>query len=175
VLASSNFLVPNLTFVVELAAFLVVLGVLWKYILPPIQKAMNDRQETIRQSLVDAETAKQRAAEAEIEYRRILDDARAQARATVDEANRMAEDVRASRRAEADREYQQIIERATADIDAAARRASEDLRRQSADLVIAVVEKVVAGLDAQTHRDLINRTIAEVEAASGASTAEASR
>ncbi len=174
-LASSNFLVPNLTFVVELAAFLVVLGVLWKYILPPIQKAMNDRQETIRQSLVDAETAKQRAAEAEIEYRRILDDARAQARATVDEANRMAEDVRASRRAEADREYQQIIERATADIDAAARRASEDLRRQSADLVIAVVEKVVAGLDAQTHRDLINRTIAEVEAASGASTAEASR
>lgn len=167
-LASSNFLVPNATFVVELVAFLVVIGILARYVIPRISTAMGERQNTIRQALVDAETAKQRAAEAEAEYRRILDDARTQARATVDEAGRMAEQLRADRRAAAEEEYQRIIERATADIDAAARRASEELRRQSADLVIAVVEKVVEGLEGETHRDLINRTIAEVEARSGA-------
>jgi F-type H+-transporting ATPase subunit b len=167
-LASSNFLVPNGTFVVELVAFLVVIGVLGKYVLPPLQKAMETRQSTIRQALADAETAKQRAAEAESEYRRILDDARAQSRNMVDEASRLAEQLRADRRAQAEEEYQRIIDRATADIDAAARRASEELRRQSADLVIAVVEKVVEGLDASAHRELINRTIAEVEAQSAA-------
>jgi F-type H+-transporting ATPase subunit b len=166
VLASSNFLVPNLTFVFELVAFLIVIGVLAKYVLPPIQAAMEARQGTIRQALTDAETAKQRAAEAESEYRRILDDARAQARSMVDEAGRLAEQLRADRRAQAEEEYQRTIDRATADIDAAARRASEELRRQSADLIIAVVEKVVEGLDANAHRELIDRTIAEVESQS---------
>jgi F-type H+-transporting ATPase subunit b len=171
VLASSNFLVPNITFVFELVAFLIVIGVLAKYILPPLQKAMNDRQGVIRQALTDAETAKQRAAEAEVEYRRILDEARTQARTMVDEAGRLAEQLRADRRAQAEEEYQRLLARATADIDAAARRASEELRRQSADLVIAVVEKVVEGLDASAHRELIDRTIAEVEAQSAAAEA----
>jgi F-type H+-transporting ATPase subunit b len=132
---------------------------------------MEARQATIRQALTDAETAKQRAAEAETEYRRILDDARAQSRSIVDEAGRLAEQLRADRRAQAEEEYQRLLSRATADIDAAARRASEELRRQSADLVIAVVEKVVEGLDASAHRDLIDRTIAEVEAQSAAAEA----
>jgi F-type H+-transporting ATPase subunit b len=132
---------------------------------------MNDRQGVIRQALVDAETAKQRAAEAEVEYRRILDEARTQARTMVDEAGRLAEQLRADRRAQAEEEYQRLLARATADIDAAARRASEELRRQSADLVIAVVEKVVEGLDASAHRDLIDRTIAEVESQSAAAEA----
>lgn len=170
-IASSNFLVPNLTFVFELVAFLIVIGVLGRYVLPPIQKAMEARQATIRQALTDAETAKQRAAEAETEYRRILDDARAQSRSIVDEAGRLAEQLRADRRAQAEEEYQRLLSRATADIEAAARRASEELRRQSADLVIAVVEKVVEGLDASAHRDLIDRTIAEVEAQSAAAEA----
>jgi F-type H+-transporting ATPase subunit b len=172
VLASSNFLVPNTTFVFELVAFLLVVGILAKYVLPRLQTLMAERQATIGQALADAETAKQRAAEAESEYRRILDEARVQARSTVDEANRLAEQLRSDRRAQAEEEYQRTVDRATADIEAAARRASEELRRQSADLVIAVVEKVVAGLDAAAHRDLINRTIAEVEAQSN--TAEVS-
>jgi F-type H+-transporting ATPase subunit b len=166
VLASSNFLVPNLTFVFELIAFLLVVGILAKKVLPPIQKAMSERQATIRQALTDAETAKQRAAEAEAEYRRILDEARAQARNMVDEASRLAEQLRADRRAQAEEEYQRTVDRATADIEAATRRASEDIRRHSADLVIAVVEKVVAGLDAAAHRELIDRMLAEVESQS---------
>jgi F-type H+-transporting ATPase subunit b len=168
VLASSNFLVPNLTFVVELVAFLLVLGILGRYVLPRLQTAMNERQATIRQSLVDAEVAKQRAAEAEVEYRRILDDARTQARTMVDEAGRLAEQLRADRLARAEEEYQRTIDRATADIEAATRRASEEIRRHSADLVIAVVEKVVEGLDVEAHRELIDRTIAEVESQSNA-------
>jgi len=42
-LAAGNFLVPNGTFIAELLAFLIVLGVLWRYVVPPVSKAMNDR------------------------------------------------------------------------------------------------------------------------------------
>jgi F-type H+-transporting ATPase subunit b len=168
-LASSNFLVPNATFIVELVAFLAVLFVLAKYILPYISKPMEERQATIRQALADAEDARRRSAEAEEEYRRAISEARSQARAVVDEANRMAEQMRAERRQQADDEYDRIISRARVDIDAQVRQASEALRQQVGELAIAVVEKVLGdGLDAQTHTSLIDRTIAEVEAQAGA-------
>ena len=155
VLASSNFLVPNATFFVELVAFLIVLGVLAKYILPYISKPMEQRQATIRQALADAEEAKRRAAEAEEEYKRAISEARAQARAVVDEANRLAEQMRAERRQQADEEYERIISPGPH----RHRRPGPPGDRGPAPagrrLAVAVVEKVLGeGLDAQVHRQL---------------------
>ena len=161
--AASNFLVPNATFFVELAAFLIVVFLLARYILPPISRIMGERQATIRQALADAEQARQRAAEAETEYKRVIGEARTQARAVVEEANKMAEQVRAERRQRAEQEYERIVHAAYADIEAQARRASEELRQQTADLVIAVAEKVLGeGIDRGSQSSLIDRTIDEV-------------
>ena len=161
---ASNFLVPNATFIVELVAFLIVIFVIGRYILPYINKPMEERQATIRQALADAEEAKRRAAEAEEEYKRVISAARTEARAVVDEANKLGEQVRADRRQQAEEEYERILTRAREDIEAQTRRASEELRRSAADLAVAVVEKVVGeGLDAAAQRALIDRTIAEVD------------
>ncbi len=163
VIASSNFLVPNGTFFVELAAFLIVLFLLGRYVLPPLNKIMDERQTTIRQALADAEEAKRRAAEAEEEYKRVIGEARTQARAVVEEANKMAEQVRAERRQQAEQEYERIVNSAYADIEAQARRASEELRQQTADLAIAVAERVIGqGIDRGAQSSLIDRTIAEI-------------
>jgi F-type H+-transporting ATPase subunit b len=165
---ATNFLVPNATFFVELAAFLIILGILAKYVLPIINKALDDRQAAIRQGLADAEEARRRSAEAEEEYRRAISEARSQARAVVDEANKLAEQFRSEKRAQAEQEYEQRLARAQEDIDAKARQATEELRRHTADLAIAVAERVVGeGLDSETHRNLIDRTISEVEASGG--------
>lgn len=164
-LLASNFLVPNGTFVVELVAFLVVLFVIAKYILPPINKAMDERQATLRQALTDAETARRRAEEAEADYKKAMDEARAEARALVDQANRAGEQVRNQLHERGEQEYQRILARAQSDIDASARRAAEDVRRDLSTLVLTTVERVVgSGFDATAHRELIDRTIAEVEA-----------
>jgi F-type H+-transporting ATPase subunit b len=168
VLASSNFLVPNATFFVELAAFLIVLYILGRFILPYITRGMDERQATIRQALADAEEAKRRAAEAEEQYRQAISEARAQARAVVEEANRLAEQMRAEKRQQADEEYERVLARARTDIDAQLRQATEALRQQVGDLAISVVEKVLGdGLAPDVHRNLIDRTIAEVEAQAG--------
>jgi F-type H+-transporting ATPase subunit b len=168
-LASSNFLVPNGTFIVELVAFLAVLGALAKWVLPVLQKAMSDRQQTLADALANAEQAKLRAEEAEAEYRRVIDEARAEARHLVDEANRLADRQRADKQERANQEYESILGRARDDIQAEARQAAADLRQQIADLAIAVAEKVIGeGLEASTHRGIVDRAIAELEADSGA-------
>lgn len=168
-IAASNFLVPNATFIVELVAFLIVVFLLGKYVLPPLNRIMDERQATIRQALADAEEAKRRNAEADEESKRIINEARAQARTVVEEANKMAEQARAERRQQAEAEYERIVGSATADIEAQARRAQEELRQQAADLAIAVAERVIGeGLDRQAQSGLINRTIDEVAASAGA-------
>src|ERR1700752_4917139 len=45
----SNFLVPNATFFVELAAFALLLFLLAKYVIPPINRAMTARQDETRE------------------------------------------------------------------------------------------------------------------------------
>ncbi|MHB1534286.1 MAG: F0F1 ATP synthase subunit B [Acidimicrobiales bacterium] len=168
-IAASNFLVPNATFVVELIAFLLVLGALRRWVMPPLQKSMNERQRTITEALTNAEQAKRRAEEAEAEYRRVVDEARGEARGLVEEANRLAERLRNEKRDQAEQEYERILARASADIESEARRAAEELRTQVAGIAIAVVEKVLGdGLDEHTHRSLVDRAVAEVEAQAGA-------
>jgi F-type H+-transporting ATPase subunit b len=163
--ASSNFLVPNSTFIVELVAFLIVVFVLGRYILPPISKIMDERQATIRQALADADEAKRRAADAQEEYKRIVNEARTQARAVVEEANKMAELNRTERRQQAEAEYERIVASAGAEVEAQTRRAQEELRQQAADLAIAVAEKVLGeGIDRTAQAGFINRTIDQVTA-----------
>lgn len=174
-LASSNFLVPNLTFVFELIAFLIVLFVLGKYVLPVLQRSLEERQENVRKGILDAEEAKQRLAKTEADYQEAMDQARTEARAMVDEARRLGSQAQAEARRRGEEEAARIVAGARAEIEASARRATEDLRREVTGLVVSVVEKVVGeGLDTRAHHDLIDRTIAEVEEAAAGSPAAAS-
>jgi F-type H+-transporting ATPase subunit b len=161
--ASSNFLVPNATFVVELVAFLIVVFLLGKYVLPPLNRIMEQRQATIRQALADSEEAKRRLAEAQAERDDVIRQAQTQARGLVEEANRMAEQLRQERRQQAEQEYERIVNSAYGDIEAQSRRAQDELRRQAADLAVAVAERILGeGIDRQAQQNLIDRTIDEV-------------
>ena len=59
---ASIFLLPNGTFFIELVTVVVILLLMTKYILPPLNKALEARQEKIRESLAAADAAKAEAA-----------------------------------------------------------------------------------------------------------------
>jgi F-type H+-transporting ATPase subunit b len=161
---AANFLVPNTTFIVELVAFLAVLYILRRYVLPRVNEAIEKRQTEIRRGVEDAEKAHARVEEADADYRRTIEQARQEARSMVDEANRLGEQLKAELRQKGEQEYERIVTRAQSDIDASARRASEELRQSLSETVILVVRKVIGeGLDTEAHRELIDRTISEVE------------
>ena len=83
-LTSSIFLLPNGTFFVELAVFIALIWLIGKYALPPINKAMEARQEQIRSSLEAADAARADAAAADDERRVALDEAVAALNADAD-------------------------------------------------------------------------------------------
>ncbi|MHB1497876.1 MAG: F0F1 ATP synthase subunit B [Acidimicrobiales bacterium] len=175
-LASSNFLVPNTTFIVELVIFLAVLGVLAKYVLPYLNRALDDRQQAIERNIREADEAKARAQELEEQRAHQLAQGREEARRLREEASKVGEQLRQELQKKGEEDYQRLVARAGADIEASVRRAAEELRAQMSELVVAVVERVLSqGISVSDQQRLVDQAIAEVEALSSAeATASAS-
>ncbi len=70
------FILPNATFIFQLIIFLVLVYVVGRKILPPINAAMAERQDRIRASLDAADQARADAVAADDERRAVLEAAR---------------------------------------------------------------------------------------------------
>jgi F-type H+-transporting ATPase subunit b len=167
VLASGNFLVPNATFIAEFIAFLLILAIIAKYILPPIQKALGERQEIIRKQMEDADNAREKLAEAEASYKNALtearveaaqirENARAEAQRTVEELRAAAQEESARIVARGDeqlaRQRTAIVRELRAEIGTLAIELSEkivDQRLASDDQVRVTIDAFIAGLEAK--------------------------
>jgi len=165
------FLLPNGTFFVELAVFLVLIWLITKYILPPLNRAMERRQEHIRSALEAADAARADAAAADDERRHALEEARHQAREIIAAANRTADTVRSEAQTRGQAEYDRIVSSASAEVALARQRAVEEATNRMGDIVMETVERVIGReVDAASHRDLIDQAVAALTADAEAGT-----
>lgn len=161
--ATSNFLVPNGTFIFELVAFVIVLAVIGKYVLPPLRNAMAERQEQIRQALEAADQAKADAEAADDERRNVLAEARHQAREIVAQANRTADQVATEAQTRGQAAYERIVAGAEAEVVLVRQRAVDEITARVGELVLDAAERVVGReIDAASHQDLIEQAIAAI-------------
>jgi F-type H+-transporting ATPase subunit b len=166
-IATSNFLVPNGTFIVVLLAFIIVLGVIGKKVLPILNKALTERQEQIRGELEAADKAKADAEEADVERRAELEKARVQARDIVAQANTTADQKVLDAEARAQEAYDRIVQAADAEVAVARQAAVEEVSARVGEIVLAAAERVIGReIQASDHRELIDEAIAAVRAES---------
>jgi F-type H+-transporting ATPase subunit b len=174
-IADSNFLIPNSTFIVELVAFLIVLFVISKYVLPPLKKALDDRATLIGQQMAAADEAKADASAADEDRKAALEDARHQAREIVAQANRTAEQVRTDAQANGQSEYERIVANAETEVGLARQRAIDEAANKMGEIVMDVVERVIGReVNADAHRDLIDEAVAALRADADGSAAASS-
>ncbi|HXQ76390.1 MAG TPA: F0F1 ATP synthase subunit B [Acidimicrobiales bacterium] len=163
--SNSNFLVPDGTFVAEFIAFLIIVGIIAKYILPPLNKAMEARQEDIRTSLEAADAARAEADETRSQRQGILDEARQRAREIMAQANKSAERVAAQADERGQQEYDRLVRAADAEIALARQRAVDEVSAQVGALALSVARQVIGReIDAAIHRDLIEEAVAALKA-----------
>ena len=143
VVAAGNFLLPDATFIAELVAFLIILAVLGRYVLPFIQKAMRERQEMIRQQVEDAEQAKEKLAEAEKAYQNALHEARTEAAQIRESARAEAQRTVEDLRAQAIEEQQRIIARGDEQLASQRTAIVRELRAEIGTLAVELAEKIV--------------------------------
>ncbi len=162
---ASNFLIPNGTLIVEIVAFLIVLYVLGKVVLPVVNRAIEERQEQIRSALEQADAARAEADESKAQRQVVLEEARQQARDIVAQANTTAERVRTESHVRAQQEYERLVASADAEISLARQRAVDEVSAQLGTLVLSVARQVIGReVDAATHRALIDEAVAALRA-----------
>ena len=106
VLASSqagggnNFLVPNGTFFFVLAIFLIVLGVIGTFVVPPITKVLRERDAMVAKTVADSRKAAEQFEAAQADYEKAMTEARVQASSFRDnaraEGRKVVDDARAN-------------------------------------------------------------------------------
>ena len=162
----SNFLVPNGTFWVELIAFAIMFYLLAKYIVPPINRAMTNRQDAIRKQFQDLDQAKEDARAAETEFRAQIADARHEAARIREEAREQGAGMIAEMREQAQADAARIVEHAHAQIEADRKQAVTSLRKEVGTLATELAGRIVGeSLDDQARQSrVVDRFLADLEA-----------
>jgi F-type H+-transporting ATPase subunit b len=83
---TSNFLIPNGTFFVVLGIFLIVLGVIGTFVVPPIMKVLNERENMVTKTLADNKKSAEQFTAAQSDYEKAMSEARVKASAARDGA-----------------------------------------------------------------------------------------
>ena len=164
----SNFLVPNATYFVELAAFVLLLFLLAKYVIPPINRAMTARQDAIRAEFAELDEAKSEASKAEEEFKSQIADARHEAARIREEAREQGAQIIAEMREQAQAEAARIVEHAHVQIDADRKAAMAQLRGEVGTLATTLAGRIVGeSLDDDVRQSrVVARFLSELEGAS---------
>ena len=142
-LAAENFLLPNATLVVELVAFLVVLFVLWKWVVPPLSESLQQRQEMVRKQVEDSEEASRKLKAAEDRYAQSLAEARNEAAKIRDNARADGERVREELRGKANSEVERIRARGEEQLAGQRDEVAQQLRGELGGVATQLAEQLI--------------------------------
>ncbi len=137
------FLIPNATFFVELVIFLLVLAVVWRYVVPPVKRAMNERQEMVRRQIEESQQARTRLEEAEARYSQALAEARVEAAKIRETARADAQEIKDEMRQQAEQEVARIRQRGEEQLATQREQVVRELRGELGKLAVTLAGRIV--------------------------------
>jgi F-type H+-transporting ATPase subunit b len=147
-----------------IVCFLIALFVLKRFAFGPIQKAIDDRRDRIRQSIEEADRAREEARKLLEEHRKLIGKAKSDAEEILTDARRTADSQRERVREETEADRQRRLEETKRQIDAETQRALEQIRAEVAELALVATAKVTGKvLDRDDHRKLIEDAIGDLD------------
>ena len=146
---TSNFLIPNGTFFFVLAIFLIVLGVIAKFVVPPIQKVLGEREAMVAKTAEDNRRAAEQEAAAEADYKAELAVARTEAAAIRDQARSEGRAVVDQMRGEANQHVADTLQQANDELKVHSDAIAGELRASVDSLSVTLANRVI-GVEAVT-------------------------
>ena len=153
----------NLTLIVQMLVFALLVFGTMKWIWPPILNAMEERARKIAQGLAAAEKGEQELSEARDKADAIIREARERASHIIDQAQHAARDLVEQAKGAARSEGARILAAAQQQIELDATRAREALRREVAGIAVGAASKLLGReIDARTHADLLDQLAMQI-------------
>lgn len=153
----------NLTLIVQMLVFIVLIWFTMKFVWPMILSAMEERSRKIAQGLAAAEKGEQELAQARDRADAIVREARERANQIIDQAQHRANDLVEQAKGTATAEGQRLVAAAQQQIELEASRARETLRREVAQIAVTAASKLLEReIDPRAHADLINKLATQI-------------
>jgi len=153
----------NLTLVVQMLVFALLVFGTMRFIWPHILNAMEERSRKIAQGLAAAEKGEQELSEARDKADAIVREARERANHIIEQAQHAAHDLVEQAKSVASSEAARLVAAAQQQIELDTTRAREALRREVAGIAVRAASKLLGReVDARTHADLLDKLTAQI-------------
>jgi len=153
----------NLTLVVQMIVFIVLIWFTKKFVWPMITVAMEERSRKIALGLAAAEKGQQELSEAGKRSEQIIREARERATQIIDQAQHRGNDLVEQAKGTATQEGQRLVAAARQQIDLESNRAREALRKEVAQIAVRAASKMLEReIDPRSHADLISKLATQI-------------
>ena len=151
-------------FIWTILTFLVLLGLLAKFAWKPLLEALEKRHEMIKNSLDDAEKAKQELERLQGESKQIISEARVEAQSIVARSRSEAEKLKGELRQKAKEEAESIVRNAERRIQLETDKALSEIRSGVVDRSLLVASKLIKkNLSKEDNQSLIEESLKQIE------------
>ena len=151
-------------FIWTILTFLVLVALLAKFAWGPLLKALEERQESIRKSLDEAQRARVELEQVQQESARIVAQARVEAEDVISRSRADAERLREDLKQKARSEAEGIVKNAERQIQLETARAVRPIRNEAIDLAVMIASKVLQRkISKEDNERLIEEALAQVE------------
>jgi F-type H+-transporting ATPase subunit b len=167
VVAANNFLLPDgANFFAELFAFVIILAVLWRWVVPPVQRSLNQRQQAIRDQFERAEQARESGERAEREYQQAAAQTREESARIREEAHTEARQIVEEAKTRAREEAEAVTRREQARLETQRQQVVAELRHEIGALAVSLANRIVGESldDDDRQRRVVDRFLADLEA-----------
>lgn len=149
-------------FLVQMAAFLVFVYLLWRFAVGPIVRVLDQRQSRISESLMAAERMQVELRESQARNEEVMAQARREAQELLQTARQNAEQVEARARERAEASADEFLGRAQETLRQETAQARQQLRQEVADLAVSAAGKIIRKeISPADQQQLIEATLAE--------------
>ena len=153
----------NLTLVIQMVVFALLVWFTMRWVWPIIMGAVDDRSRKIAMGLASAEKGREELAQAEQRAEAVLREARDRAHQIVEQAQRRANEMIEQAKSAASAEGQRLVAAAQHQIELETTRVRESLRRDVAQLAVDTASKLLEReIDARAHADLLDKLAAQL-------------
>ena len=153
----------NLTLIVQMIVFIVLVWFTMTFVWPMILGPMDERAKKIAAGLAAGEKGRADLAQASERAEAVMREARERAGQIIDQAQHRANDIVEQAKGTATTEGARLIASAQEQINLAATQARESLRRDVAQIAVSAASKILEReIDPRAHSDLIDKLAAQL-------------
>lgn len=147
-----------------IGVFLILFPVIKSFFLNPLSDAIHERTALLESTFTEAETLRSDMTAMRSDYERRLADSEASAREQIQAEIKKAQDLRTQLMAEAAAQKEEMVRKASEEIEAEKNRVLNDLRLHVVDLTLGATAKILGeNVDDARNRRLIDEFIDKVE------------